>query len=103
MTRRSCALRSAHDPQRARVAPDPQRAAAHDLEKLRPPREIGREAVDLRLARGELHDEAVGRRIEHAATGAYDIAADGIGVRWPDPQLQQDELPLEMLARRHVL
>src|SRR6185312_396856 len=97
------ALGSAHDPERARVAPDPEGAAAHDLEKLRAARKIGRETVDFLLARGELDDEAIRRRIEYSAPGAHDVAPKRISLCRPNPELQQDELTLEVLAGRHVL
>src|SRR5437764_112662 len=93
--RRPCA-------QRPGTAADAERAAAHHLEELRAPAELGDEAVDFGLARSELDDEAVGRRIEHAPAAAYHVPTHGIGVRGIDLEPQQHELALEMLAARHV-
>src|SRR5438874_5828259 len=86
----------------AGAAADAERAAAHHLEELRAPAELGDEAVDLGLARRELDDEAVGRGIEHAAAAAHHVAAHGIGMRGIDLEPQQHQLALEVRSEEHT-
>jgi len=75
---------------------------AHDFQELRALREIRHEGVDLGLARGQLDDESLDRRIEDPPAAANHLSAHGIGLSRGHAQLEQHQFALEVLAAGHV-
>src|SRR2546430_6916680 len=78
-------------PPRPTLFPSPPLFRSNDFEQLRALAEIGDERVDLCLARGQLYDEAIHRRVQHPSAGPDDIAADCVGALGPHLQLQRSE------------
>jgi len=92
-----------YNAQGARISRDSQCAAANYFEQLCVAREFVHEGVDLRFASSELHNEAIRRRIENAASESHNVTPYSVGPFRPNLQLEQNEFALEMLSECHVL